>query len=286
MKVSTRGLVLGLTLAEILLLLLFLLLLALGDQIRREQSRYAGLKATVAELDPLLETGTVHELASRLNGLRELEEQIRELQASNADLKQKLSVLDALGPNASEMVKDFKELLILAAPIDPDDPPGVLRRAVRIIQLTAKSKLDISQHSTLLENTIQRAAGIDPENPPAVLEKAMNTFEQLGSLFKPEELDSTPKTIAGLHQETERYRRERDNLMRSGTGLVFPSCWTSESGDTEYIFDVTIRDIGVLVKDSGPSPRRSAAPPRRRVLPRNRAARVAMSAAMTIPVAG
>jgi hypothetical protein len=245
-----RGLVLGLTLAEILLLLLFLLLLALGSQIRKEQSRYA-------ELRPLLKTSTVQELAANLNRLPGLEEQVRKLQMSNADLEQKLSVLDDLGPNATQMVKDFKESLILAAPIDPDDPPSVLRRALRLIQLTAKSNLDISQHSTLLENTIQRAAGVDPENPPAVLEKAMNTFEQLGSLFKPEELDSIPKTIAGLHEKTERYRRERDNLMRSGRGLVFPSCWTSDSGDTEYIFDVTIRDSGVLVKDSGPAYRKA-----------------------------
>jgi hypothetical protein len=268
-----RGLVLGLTLAEILLLLLFLLLLALGarinrlnNEIRNEQAKSAGIEATMVELAPLLaelklkgeiEIGAVRDLASRLSSVRTLEQRVGELQALNASLNQKQSILEELGPRPLEKLRGFEEVLALAARIDPADPPALLKRALSIIQHTGLNNLDISQHSALLESAMARAAIIDPQNPPAVLERSLDTFEQLTAVFKPEELNSLAKTMAGLHEETDRYRRERDNLMRSGRGLVFPSCWTNENGDTEYIFDVSIRDSGVVVKDSGPAYRKS-----------------------------
>jgi hypothetical protein len=268
-----RGLVLGLTLAEILLLLLFLLLLALGarvrgldNELRYERARSAGLEATMADLAPLLaelktkgeiEVSAIRELASRLSSIRALEQKISELQALNVDLNHKLSVVGDLGPRAFEKLRGIEDVLTLAARIDPADPPALLKRALSIIQRTGLNNTDVWQHSALLESTIAKAALVDPQNPPAVLERSLNTFEQLGTAFNSEELNSIAKTISGLHEETDRYRRERDNLMRSGRGLVFPSCWTSESGDTEFIFDVSIRDGGVVVKDASPAYRKA-----------------------------
>lgn len=47
--------------------------------------------------------------------------------------------------------------------------------------------------------------------------------------------------------------QQLNNLMRSGNGLTYPSCWTTIDGQTEYIFDITIRDEGLIVKDATPS---------------------------------
>ena len=41
--------------------------------------------------------------------------------------------------------------------------------------------------------------------------------------------------------------------MRTGNGLTYPSCWRTAEGKTEFIFDITIRDDGMIVRDATPS---------------------------------
>ena len=41
--------------------------------------------------------------------------------------------------------------------------------------------------------------------------------------------------------------------MRGGNGLTYPSCWRTAEGKTQYIFDVTIRDAGMIVRDATPT---------------------------------
>ena len=277
-----RGLVLGLTLAEILILLLFLLLLALGVRVKNlgtevseERSKNTNLEATIEELAPLLaefkskgaiQFDAIQEMVLRLKNVRELEQGVRDLRARNAELDQGMTLLKALGPNALEKVRGFEESLSGIARIDPSDPPGMLKRAVAVVEHAGNGESDMVQNVSVLERAVARAATIDPQNPPAVLEKSLKVLEQLGSETKPEDLKSlielasagsqSARTIAELREESDRFRRARDNLMRGGHGLMFPSCWTTEKGDAEYIFDVSIRDTGVLVKDTSPAYRR------------------------------
>jgi hypothetical protein len=278
-----RGLVLGLTLAEILILLLFMLLLALGVRIKtlngrlhEVQATNVSLEATIGEFAPLLaefkfrgaiESNTIQEIVLRLKKVRELEQSVRDLQARNAELGQKMVLFNALGTNALEKIKGFEDALAGVARIDPSDPPGMLKQAVGVIQHAGNSDSDMVENVSVLERAVTRAAAIDPQNPPAVLEKSLKVLEQLGPDTKPEELkglielasagSQSAKTIADLREESDRFRRARDNLMLGGRGLMFPSCWTTEKGETEYIFDVSIRDTGVLVKDASPAYRRS-----------------------------
>src|SRR5207237_1112144 len=59
--------------------------------------------------------------------------------------------------------------------------------------------------------------------------------------------------VENLEANNDKLRRERDNLMISGKGLSFPSCWINSAGQTEFLFDVTFMDAGVRVNDSTPS---------------------------------
>jgi hypothetical protein len=125
-----RGLVLGLTLAEILLLLLFMLLLALGAQIKHlvtklatEEEHGRTLEATIVELSPLvvelkrnglLGSETIKEIVVRLGTVRKLEERLRDLEARNKELGDRLSLLSSVNAEA----------------ISPENSPGlrILRR--------------------------------------------------------------------------------------------------------------------------------------------------------------
>jgi hypothetical protein len=154
--------------------------------------------------------------------------------------------------------------LIGASRIDPSDPPGLLRRALGIIEHSGSAQSSLAANVSVLEKTLVRASNVDRESPAVALERGVSILEKFGKDTNPEELKAridtalaAEKTIATVREESDRYRRERDNLMRSGKGSTFPSCWLTDRGDTEYIFDVSIRDTGVVVKDTSPAYRRS-----------------------------
>src|ERR1700682_4071453 len=106
-----RGLVLGLTLAEILLLLIFLLLLVLGSQIRTWRDRYEQLGQTLEELKPLQEAlmvggaidiNSVQELVSRFQNLQNSDRELSKLKAENADLAKQSELFKSLGLASDE----------------------------------------------------------------------------------------------------------------------------------------------------------------------------------------
>jgi hypothetical protein len=223
-----RGLILGLTLAEIMLLFLFILLLVLGSQISKWRDRYEQLDETLEELKPLQEAlaasgaadvNNVQDLILRFRNLRNAEQVISKLKAENADLAARSELANSLGLSSDEK-----------------------RRAVASI--------------------IKRASEIDPNDPPAVLKRALDVIDRLGTSTRPDQVKSLSemtagpeleKKLAGLEAELDQTRRERNNLMRGpGNGLTYPSCWTNDAGKTEYIFDVIFGDAGVQVKDATP----------------------------------
>ena len=279
-----RGLVLGLTLAEVLLLLLFVLLLALSWRIvtlQREafQERQAAqalsvrldsLQGTLSALDPLLaelrakgglDLATVKELTLKLGRVSALETEIESLKRDNSKLNSLLGSLRLIGSDLDKLRRIEKELAA-AAKINPNDPPEALARAMEILQrLGPETKAEqVPSFSELTANAEQlkaiapaldAASKINPNDPPEALTRAVEVLSRLGP-------DTRPEQVAGLDQhaslaaQLDKVRRERDNLMRSGNGLTLPSCWTASDGKTEFMFDVILKDDGLVVRDATP----------------------------------
>jgi hypothetical protein len=224
-----RGLVLGLTLAEVLMLLLFLILLALSARLaaaNKEIGEYVQYKQTAERFEPLLRhlkaTGElaisdVHKLLEQLGRLDQIERRSAEVQQENSEMRSQLSTLNSLGSDAVKKLRDVDTIVKGAARINPNDPPAVLRKGVTILERLGPD-IDVDQ--------ITSALG-----------------EQ--KIFKDK--------LASLEHERDRVRQQRDNLMRSsGKGTTYPSCWTTEDGKTEYMFDVTIQDPGLVVSNASP----------------------------------
>jgi hypothetical protein len=230
-----RGLILGLTLAEVLLLLLFLLLLVLGSQIRHwhdladaAQLRYEQLGQSMEELKPLQEAlsrggaadiNSVQELITRFQNLQNAERELSALKKENDSLS-----------TQSELVKSFG--------LVSDDKIRAVTSAVK------------------------RAREIDPSDPPALLKRALDVLDRLGPTTQPDQVRPLSQMVAAseldqklstIEADRDEIRRQRDNLMRVGNGLTYPSCWSTATGQTEYIFDVTLMDAGVLVRNSSPA---------------------------------
>lgn len=281
-----RGLVLGLTLAEMLLLLLFLLMLALSwrmsilqreTELEREKARNSAvqlsrLEATLGSLAPLLaelqkkgslDLTTVQDLAARMARADGLADENAKLKQANAELTSILGNMKLLGSDIKKL-KAIDDALAAAAKISPNDPPELLTRAVEILkrlgadtqpdQVRALSEL-LTQAEKLraLEKAIASATVINPNDPVEAIERAVDLLNRVGPDTKPDQIPSKEQ-LAGLQGQLDRVRRERDNLMKgAGKGLTLPSCWITADGQTEYIYDITIQDDGVVVRDATPA---------------------------------
>ncbi len=121
-----RGLVLGLTMAEILLLLLFLLLLALGARLASQQKALTAAHNTIETLAPIF--------ASLAADGKPSEQVIRDAAARLAQATQLKSENDALKSQlkaSNEQLDRWRGLEALAREINPNDPPiSTVRRAL------------------------------------------------------------------------------------------------------------------------------------------------------------
>jgi hypothetical protein len=222
-----RGLILGLTLAEVLLLLLFLLLLALARQMQvlREETEQA--QRDLESLRPLQESlmsngagdiTSVQGLAARFRRVQEMESEVADLKEKAATFSQQTELLKSVGLDDENRLRAVANTFRVASQFDPNDPPAFLKRAVEVLHQ------------------------IGPNTQP----------EQLKLLSQINAGGSQTEKITLLEADRDKIRRERDNLMRSGNGLTYPSCWTTSTGQTEYIFDVTFTDVGLAVRNASP----------------------------------
>jgi hypothetical protein len=223
-----RGLILGLTLAEVLLLLLFLLMLALAAQLKHWQAAALEAQTGLEQLRPLqealllggaLDVTSVQKLVARFQRMQDVEKEAAALKEQNAAFTQQTELLKSAGLETSEKL-----------------------RAVSM--------------------AMQRASQIDPNDPPAFLKRAVDILDKLGSQTQPEQVRPLSQMIAegdvgqklaSVEADRDKIRLDLLNLMRrSGNGLTYPSCWKTSTGQTEYIFDITFGDTGVRVKDATP----------------------------------
>ncbi len=143
-----------------------------------------------------------------------------ELEGENSDLQQRLAKVASELKTVKTRSESARNALERAAKINPDDPPAALHRGLDLVDAVGL-RMDISKLLDLLSQV-----------------------EELG------------KQVGAVQQERDKIREGRDNLMRRGRGVEYPSCWTTPAGETEYIFDVTIRDSGVVVRDIAPVSRK------------------------------
>ncbi|MCP9629469.1 hypothetical protein NML43_20455 [Rhodopseudomonas palustris] len=230
-----RGLILGLSLAEVLLLLLFLLLLLLVSQVRHFKAKAESALEAKTSLEASLEGLKPLQLALILGGAPDIAN-VQLLVAKFQNLQkveQELAVLKAENVQLAQQSELFKSLSLAS-----DDN----RRA--------------------MADAAKRAAEIDPNDPPAILKRALDVLDKLGPSTRPDQVKPLSQMVAGaeadrkiteLTAERDKLALEKANLMRSGNGLTYPSCWMTAAGQTEYIFDVMLTDGGVRVKNATPA---------------------------------
>jgi hypothetical protein len=234
---NRRGLTLGLTLAEVLLLLVFLVMLAFG------------WRMTTLERD--------QQIARAI-----LERENTRLQRANADLTSALRGVRAIGASV-EALKAADAAIAAAVEINPNNPAEVLERAVATLKRLGpdtrpdqvkplSEMLTESEKLKTLDRAITLAMQLNPDDPAEALTRAAEVLTRLGADTKPAEVMPIEQILA-LSSQLDRAVSERDNLMHTGNGLTYPSCWRTAEGKTEYMLDITIQDAGLILRNATPS---------------------------------
>ena len=202
-----RGLVLGLTMAEVLLLLLFLLLLALAARLAQQAAKIRDAEAVITTLEPILKTAAGGGQLSP----RQVQDLARDL-ADAAKLRQEASSLKSQLADASKRLESLKQLETQATAINPNDPPAsTLRKGLERSTPQFESSLaEWRKRSEALGQLEKQAQAIDPAAPPATtLSNAIGQARDAKESRANAQLGTQIKHRVAVLRETEQRLNER-----------------------------------------------------------------------------
>lgn len=233
-----RGLVLGFTLAEVSILIIFALLLALSWH----------LAAKEKEIDQLSQS------------LKEKEVVVTKLTERTRTLEGRV----ALGDNFDDL---FRELEGAKEQQAAQEQANVALRE-KVETLEEKNEA-LEERAAVEEKLIEiaREAGVPAENSEKILEEIASRLEQLEKLKEGMEAagldDSQAKefveTAQGQLVEAERRADTLEGQLRNvqrkldglGKGTEMPACWASRvTGKPEYIFNTALTSRGIITRDN------------------------------------
>ena len=236
-----RGLVLGLTLAEIFLLLLFLLLLVFAHLLSVEESRWDPVRHVLRSAG--MPASTPEELQA---GVAQLAES-REAYASVRDL---LPDADAMVEAVAAFARLRDELAEGGVAVDDPDALTSRLQAMSDAEALAEAYSRTCGDIDALEELL--ASDFRPGTAEDALRRCPSETATAAS--------SEPRSLEEASQMIARLRRTNAGLSRSlsdlseGRGLVYPPCWASllDTQRPHYLYNVTIDDDGLEVEEGDP----------------------------------
>ncbi len=218
-----RGVILGLTLAEILVLLVFLLLLSTGAVLARRDKEVLELRADVERYQSLLQPAldVAHQAGVDIKDTDEL-----------VALLQKGKDADRLGRELERTTSALAQ---------------VREEAARAESEVGKLKAVLDGMSAGQRETLDKAA--DDDALAAVLKRAGAGAGRPSEQIKP--LVAKDLNLTGQNAQM---RAELARLKGNG-GSGLPYCWTTLEGRPLYMLRVELQDDGVLVHDIQPRPK-------------------------------
>jgi len=221
-SVFRRGLILGLTLAEISLLIVFVLLLVFGGLLRHlqkqaDQAQQWRRQASAAEAQ------LRKVLASTFQGASDaqLDRWVKEIIASGVSAEENKALKERLGSAESALSRIEKA----AGKSDAADEPKV--------------KSGPEKWDSLAEKIEQTAAEMRAGRDAAEAIKHGSDAAAKATLEAKLENEQLKGAVANAQRK----------LEAAGKGTEKPACWATRDGRPEYIFDVTLSSAGIRIHD-------------------------------------
>ena len=256
-----RGLILGLTMAEVMVLVLFALLLiwmvGLRDRNRETEAlRNENEKLRIENKELELKAAELVELkkaiAANPNSPNNIDELFRELTVAKEDAAQLhaqlqsrdlvAKAMSSLGYSlhdekaASDAIRDITAKLNIAS--------SVLKNAKAH---PSKEGIEESEIAATLGHLAQIEATLSSKG------KDMKSAAEdcANALTREAECSTRLNTLNG------RLMNAEQQLASSGRGTEKPACWADQTGKPEYIFDVALKSHSIVVRDNALPNRRS-----------------------------
>lgn len=244
-----KGLVLGFTVAETILLLLFALLLALSLLLSSQKSEMEKLKDGIEKLrkdvTPILRD------PDRASGIAALMDSGATVTGGDVnafnDLFRELVVG---GGNIHDKIAAMKNLLshLTQQGILGKGEPGRLSNELgKTIQLNRAIDQFAPDFFKEIDNNPQRA--VSDLRQALEFKKALDQSSMISGVTDFQKLlTERASELANCRNQNEYLRRQLEECKGTGKGSSYPPCWTNEGGRIRYIFNIAITDIGFIVK--------------------------------------
>lgn len=220
-----RGLVLGFTMAEIMVLILFAILMALGATIVSKDERInalvqvSGENASGAAL-------LIQEIRRTFPDAQTIDEQFKEIRMAIQHSKELDNLKRELEKLQAEL-ESFKELKV------------VLEKVKDSSQISPKEiAQDVILGKEIKEFAKNQNPPIDPKDVKSALYAVNNSTDLVSQKRE-------------LQKENETLKRQILNLTQrlGGRGTEYPPCWVASNGKPDYIFDVALKSDGYFIRD-------------------------------------
>ncbi len=252
-----RGLILGLTMAEVMILILFSLLLIWMFGVRQQKEA----KAQKTELER-----ENKELKFKAAELAELKKVYAEKLGSSNRIEDLFRELTLAKQQISEMQEQAKSLDTVRQTLNSLGYPLRDERTAAESAREIRNKLAIASAVEKYVKEHPRKSGVSDTEIVATLGSLSEIQSQLSAAGKDPKLVASECTSA-LAQRTEcatnlnnlkgRLAYSEQKLASSSRGTEKPACWADQTGKPEYIFDVTLRSHSLVIKDDALPNRRS-----------------------------
>jgi hypothetical protein len=230
-KQFRRGVVLGLTMAEALLLLIFLLMLILGVRMKTQASRIAELEkqrddaqSTLVAIQPFMDKLSKRQKFDITQDYVRVQQQLAD---ANARLKDAVLSVDLVQQAAS------------LAPADAS--PEQATRA-------------LLNEAAIGRQTLDAARRFSPDLPADQAVAALVNSAIIGQSLKdggtPDELlASAGACKADLQSCKNQATYLNSKLNAKSGGFDLPPCWVDAKGKIQYIFNASLSDAGIYIED-------------------------------------
>ena len=236
-KQFRRGVVLGLTMAEALLLLIFLLMLILGVRMKTQATRIAELeKARDEAQSALIAVQPFMDQLSKRQKFDITQDYVR--------VQQQLADANARLRDAGLTVDLVQQAASLAP---PDATPEEAIRALLNEAAIGRQTLAAAQLF---------APNLPPEQAVAALLNAATIAQALKNGGTPDELLAAAGACRADLQSCRNQTTYLNSRLTAKTGgFDLPPCWVDAKGKIQYIFDASLSDAGIYVEDKAVSGR-------------------------------
>lgn len=261
-----RGLVLGLTMAEIVLLLLFSLLLALAAMFLQERDKFEDAisereilkervndqELRINQLMAELERDDVGQMKKELVALKDTERKIEYLLER---FKGEGSVPDRVSQLVEQLSKADKIADTLSSKGLSNTPEELAKELARLEnaqeELAAADKtvsaLEQQLDEVRAENSELKDSSEKNADKLAKLEQLQKELEETQDALA-NSRDAVSNAEQALQQREGQLANMKNTLERYGRGTEKPACWADEkTGKTKYIYDIELSNDGLAI---------------------------------------